>query len=251
MKPSSPHPSLCVSTLFAISGTSRAIADFLNAQVYLGYRAHVHSLHADILEAFDRAREILSIINSAELALDHLLWEFGHCLSAVADSEDPLDPVDLWADKLCEAFEDQAGPDVECFSKVIKGKVTPLLDSSSLMITDTLSISIRDLKLLLQPSAPPPLMPKYKFLAQDVLGLFSLSPLTSLFGSSAVSGLAKTYTNNDIKGLCQSPSARQNTSGLPSMHVNEFELNTSSPIIEPTISHLVEAFGLVPPFNPA
>ncbi|KAL4063900.1 hypothetical protein J3A83DRAFT_4286109, partial [Scleroderma citrinum] len=63
-------------------------------------------------------------------------------------------------------------------------------------------------------------MPKYKFLAQDVLGLFSLSPLTSLFGSSAVSGLAKTYTNNDIKGLCQSPSARQNTSGLPSMHVN-------------------------------
>ncbi|KAL4071467.1 hypothetical protein V8B97DRAFT_1960005 [Scleroderma yunnanense] len=49
----------------------------------LGCRVHVHSLpelHADILEAFDRAREILSIIDSAKLALDRLLWEFGHCL---------------------------------------------------------------------------------------------------------------------------------------------------------------------------
>ncbi|KAL4064239.1 hypothetical protein V8B97DRAFT_1988476, partial [Scleroderma yunnanense] len=46
---------------------------------------------------FDREREILSIFDSAELALDRLLWEFGHCLSAIADSEVPLDPVDLWA----------------------------------------------------------------------------------------------------------------------------------------------------------
>ncbi|KAL4062643.1 hypothetical protein J3A83DRAFT_4308065 [Scleroderma citrinum] len=94
-------------------------------------------------------------------------------------------------------------------------------------------------------------MPKHKSPAQDVLGLFSLSPLTVLLQSSAVSGLAKTYTKNDFKGLCQTPSARQNTSRLPSTHVDEFELNTSSPITEPTISQVDRAFGLATPFNPA
>ncbi|KAL4077365.1 hypothetical protein J3A83DRAFT_4212922, partial [Scleroderma citrinum] len=72
-----------------------------------------------------------------------------------------------------------------------------------------------------------------------------------LLQSSAVFRLAKTYTKNDFKGLCQTPSARQNTNRLPSMHVDEFELSTSSPITESTISHVVKAFCLAPPFNPA
>ncbi|KAL4064238.1 hypothetical protein V8B97DRAFT_1988472 [Scleroderma yunnanense] len=84
------------------------------------------------------------------------------------------------------------------------------------MITDTLSTSIRDLRLLLQPSVPPPSMPKHKSYAQDVLGLFSLFLLTALLQLSAVSGLAKPYTKNDFKDLCQTP----NTSQLPSMHIN-------------------------------
>ncbi|KAL4076344.1 hypothetical protein J3A83DRAFT_4411043 [Scleroderma citrinum] len=310
MNPSFPHPSLCVSTLSAIPGASQAIADmmtaFLNARVY-SYSllelvrllasssvftdpsvnlvialtfirgVSIPELHADISEAFDHAREILATIDSAELALDRLLWEFGHCLFAIADPEDPLDPIDLRAivstlhwlcerlpgpsdlpglswdkwDKLCEAFEDQAGPEVEGFSKVVKGKLTPLPDSSSptRMISDTLSMSIRDLELLLQPSVPVPSTPKRKSPAQDVLGLVALSPPTALLRSPAISGLTKTYTKNDFRELRQTPSARQNTSRLPSMHVDEFEFNTSSPIIEPTIGHPVEAFGLAPPFN--
>ena len=53
-------------------------------------------LHADISEAFDRAWEILSvIIDSTTLALGRLLSEFGHCMSAIANSEDFSDAVDI------------------------------------------------------------------------------------------------------------------------------------------------------------
>ena len=34
-----------------------------------------------------------SSIYSAALELDRLLWEFGYCLSAIVNSEEPLDPV--------------------------------------------------------------------------------------------------------------------------------------------------------------
>ena len=281
MSPSCPHHSLCLQALSVIPGASRTIADvmtaFLNARVY-SYSLQefvrllasstlftdssvniaialtfirgvsVPELHADISEAFDRAREILSTIDSAALALDRLLWEFGYCLSAIANSEEPLDPVDIRAivlalhwlceklpgpsdlpglswdkwDTLCEAFENQATPEVEGFSKAIKGKLTPLPDSSmpTRMISDTVSMSTRDLEVLLQPSVPVPSTPKRKSPAQDVLGLVALSPPTALLRSPAISGLTKTYTRNDFRELRQTPSARQNTSRLPSMHVD-------------------------------
>jgi len=282
MSPSSSHGGLCLlERIYAIPGAGQAIADvmaaFLNARVY-SYSllefvrllasstvftdpsvnlvialtfirgVSVPELHADISEAFDHAREILSTIDSAALALDRLLWEFGHCLSAIANSEDPLDPVDLRAivstlhwlceklpgpsdlpglswdkwDTLCEAFENQVVPELEGFSKIIKGKLTPLPDSSSptRMISDTISLSIRDLDLLLQPSVPVPSTPKRKSPAQDVLGLVALSPPTALLRSPAISGLTKMYTRNDFRELRQTPSARQNTSRLPSMHVD-------------------------------
>ena len=281
MSPSSSHGSLCMSALYAIPGAGQAISDvmaaFLNARVY-SYSLlefvrllasssvfidpsvnlvialtfirgiSVPELHADISEAFDHAREILSTIDSAALALDRLLWEFGHCLSAIANSEDPIDPVDLRAivstlhwlceklpgpsdlpglswdkwDTLCEAFENQAAPEVEGFSKTIKGKLTPLPDSSSptRMISNTVSMSTRDLELLLQPSVPVPSTPKRKSPSQDILGLVALSPPTALLRSPAISGLTKMYTRNDFRELRQTPSARQNTSRLPSMHVD-------------------------------
>jgi hypothetical protein len=41
-----------------------------------------------------------------------------------------------------------------------------------------------------------------------------------LLRSPAVTGLTKTYTANDFRVLRQTPSARQNTSRLPSTHVD-------------------------------
>ncbi|EAU84430.1 hypothetical protein CC1G_01426 [Coprinopsis cinerea okayama7 len=51
----------------------------------------------------------------------------------------------------------------------------------------------------------------------DILGTV-ISPPTALLRSPAATGLTKTYANNDFRQLRQVPSARLNTSRLPSMH---------------------------------
>ena len=117
-------------------------------------------------------------IDNTALALDRLLWEFGYYLSAIANflsrrysghrfgpalalQELPrfLRPPGLLWDKqdtLCEAFENQVTPEIESFSKVIKGKLTPLPDSSmpTRMISGTVSMDTRDLELCYGPPCP-------------------------------------------------------------------------------------------------
>jgi len=56
--------------------------------------------------------------------------------------------------------------------------------------------------------------------ARGVLDMVTVSPPTALLRSPAVTGLTKTYTANDFRALRQIPSARQNTSRLPSTHVD-------------------------------
>ncbi|KAI6018277.1 hypothetical protein EDC04DRAFT_468561 [Pisolithus marmoratus] len=238
----------------------------------------VPQIHSDVVEAFERAQAALSAVDDVDLDLDRLLWEFGHCLSTVVERMDDLQPSDLRAilstlswlceklpgpsdlpgvsrdewDKLCNAFGDKATPETDGFLNTVKGKLTPLPDSFSptTVIPQTACISVRDLETLLEPSAPVPSTPKRKSQVQDVLGLVALSPPTALLRSPAISGLTKMYTKNDFRELRQTPSARQNTSRLPSMHVDEFQLSTSSPIIEPSvIGHPVEMIPLGPPFN--
>ncbi|KAJ2917473.1 hypothetical protein MD484_g2906, partial [Candolleomyces efflorescens] len=51
----------------------------------------------------------------------------------------------------------------------------------------------------------------------DILGTI-ISPPTALLRSPAATGLTKTYANNDFRQLRQAPSARLNTSRLPSTH---------------------------------
>ncbi|KAI6040458.1 hypothetical protein EDC04DRAFT_2894185 [Pisolithus marmoratus] len=233
---------------------------------------------SDVVEAFERAQAALSAVDDVDLNLDRLLWEVGHCLSTLVERMDGLQPSDLQAilstlswiceklpgpsdlpglsrdewDKLCNAFGDKATPETDGFLNIVKGKLTPLPDSFSptTVIPQTACISIRDLETLLEPSAPVPSTPKRKSQVQDVLGLVALSPPTALLRSPAISGLTKMYTKNDFRELRQTPSARQNTSRLPSMHVDEFQLSTSSPIIEPSvIGHPVEMIPLGAPFN--
>ncbi|KAK0243203.1 hypothetical protein EDD85DRAFT_947346 [Armillaria nabsnona] len=54
---------------------------------------------------------------------------------------------------------------------------------------------------------------------QDILGLV-ISPPNALLHSPQATTLTKTYANNDFRELRQVPSARQNTSRLPSTHVD-------------------------------
>ena len=57
--------------------------------------------------------------------------------------------------------------------------------------------------------------------ARGVLSsMVTVSPPTALLRSPAVTGLTKTYSANDFRALRQTPSARQNTSRLPSTHVD-------------------------------
>lgn len=85
-------------------------------------------------------------------------------------------------------------------------------------LSDTVELSVHDLEDILCQHTPTPSTPPRRALNQDVFGLISVSPPT-LLRSPAVTGLTKTYLNNDFRQLRQS-SARANTSRLPSMHVD-------------------------------
>ena len=78
---------------------------------------------------------------------------------------------------------------------------------------------MRAIEDLLRQPTPEPSTPPRKALNQDVLSLVAISP-PALIRSPAATGLTKTYLNNDFRQLRQAPSARQNTSRLPSMHVD-------------------------------
>ncbi|EIW76295.1 hypothetical protein CONPUDRAFT_158322 [Coniophora puteana RWD-64-598 SS2] len=115
-----------------------------------------------------------------------------------------------------------------------------------------------------RPSTPPPRKTRSSP-GKDVLGLATLSPPTAVLRSPAAAlsyaGLTKTYTRNDFRALRQLPSARQNTSRLPSMHVDDFEQSASvagsSPVLQPQpvggVSVSPEGpsgYGILgPPFN--
>jgi hypothetical protein len=99
-------------------------------------------------------------------------------------------------------------------------KDSPAVGPSTLL-PDTIELSVEDMEDLLKPKeAMLPSTPLRKQLNQDVLSLVAISPPTALIRSSASTGLTKTYMNNDFRQLRQTPSARQNTSRLPSMHVD-------------------------------
>ena len=67
---------------------------------------------------------------------------------------------------------------------------------------------------------PPPGTPPLRPQAQDaVIGMANISPSTIL-RSPLVTGLTKTYVKNDFRQLRQGNQIRQNTSRLPSMHVD-------------------------------
>lgn len=290
---SSAHSTMCITTICTVPEASGAFTDtitsMLSARLHSTYLVQITrtltssplltdptlrfavaltlirsisvvELGIGIGEMFDTIRSMLSTVGEAELALDRLLWEFGHCLSSIAGSGNSFDSLDVqsvvraldWLcdklpgpsdlpglswdkwDKLCEVFQNGVLPDMYPALKGIKGKLTPLPDSSlpTTLIPDArvhpLAVSIHALEEVLQPPAPVPSTPMRKRGSgslppgrdRDVLGLVALSPPTALLRSPAISGLSKTYTKNDFRELRQTPSARQNTSRMPSLHVD-------------------------------
>ncbi|KAJ3551729.1 hypothetical protein NM688_g4538 [Phlebia brevispora] len=91
---------------------------------------------------------------------------------------------------------------------------------SPVLLPESIELTVQDIEDLLHVHTPTPSTPPRKALNQDVLSLVAISPPTALIRSPASTGLTKTYFNNDFRQLRQTPSARQNTSRLPSMHVD-------------------------------
>ncbi|KAJ6458661.1 hypothetical protein C8R47DRAFT_1162997 [Mycena vitilis] len=89
---------------------------------------------------------------------------------------------------------------------------------ASVELPNRLELSLQDIESLLHPMLSPPSTPKNASNTPDILGVVT-SP-ARLLRSPAATGLTKTYANNDFRLLRQAPSARLNTSRLPSMHVD-------------------------------
>lgn len=85
-----------------------------------------------------------------------------------------------------------------------------------------LDLSLDNWERLLSPPGRAPSTPKRRSPAHtaEMLGMITVSPPNALLRSPEVRGLTKTYSNNDFRELRQQSSARQNTSRLPSRHVD-------------------------------
>ncbi|OJA20423.1 hypothetical protein AZE42_10774 [Rhizopogon vesiculosus] len=230
------------------------------------------------MNIFGLVSAVLETTEEKDRDPERLLWEVGHALGAIVDSSDNLDNLDsesvvntlllldspsqsdlhgLTSDqwgKLCSHLETSLPLNMLPMLPIIKGfqpSPSPLPTIS--IIPSSITLPFYDLVSLLQPHAPLPSTPppKHKSLNQaGILGLVALSPPTALLRSPATRGLTKTYTRNDFRELRQLPSARQNTSRLPSMHVDDFvqvEM-ASSPLIQPVVP-AGDMLQLSPPFT--
>lgn len=229
------------------------------------------------MNAFGLISAVLETTDEKDRDPERLLWEVGHALGAVVESNDSLSSLDSesvvntlllldspsqsdlhgltseqWV-KLCTHLETSLPANMLPMLPIIKGfHPSPSSPPTISFLPSTLTLPVYDLISFLQPPAPLPSTPppKRKSPSQDVLGLVAISPPTAVLRSPAVTGLTKTYTRNDFRELRQLPSARQNTSRLPSMHVDDFlqvEMS-SSPLAQP-VAPSGDMLNLSPSFN--
>ncbi|KAI0796234.1 hypothetical protein BC629DRAFT_1581693 [Irpex lacteus] len=125
---------------------------------------------------------------------------------------------------LSEKFKLQLQPDRQSTLDILQARFKfPAQEGvarSPIDLPNTLKLSVQDLEDLFREPTPAPFTPPKRVLNQDALSTVTISPPTAVIRSPAATGLTKTYLNNDFRQLRQAPSARQNTSRLPSMHVD-------------------------------
>lgn len=196
---------------------------------------YVYVAHAVLIECpsdslTDVADEISSLLHSLEssgyigkddlaTALVGLLEWFAEVEGATLAGYDTNSLGELFA-KLEESLDPEKREALAQLSSAFKftDDITPV--HAPTILPDTISLGLQDLEDLLRPKAAPPTTPPRKSMSQDILALVAISPPTAVIRSPAATGLTKTYSNNDFRQLRQAPSARQNTSRLPSMHVD-------------------------------
>ncbi|KAK0190531.1 hypothetical protein F5146DRAFT_1121051 [Armillaria mellea] len=178
-----------------------------------------------------------------------LRQELGLSMSALARAVDTLDPdvakslismlewVTLQGDKsftilsgvtpdefwsLHERMVEKCPADKAEFLAGLRSQITfdedEIIVPPSIKLDTNVELSIPEIHALFQSAVveEPPSTPKGTNV-QDILGLV-ISPPNALLHSPQATTLTKTYANNDFRELRQVPSARQNTSRLPSTH---------------------------------
>lgn len=201
------------------------------------------------------ALRLLKELSAESIDEDRLQREMGGAFSAVSDSESTLAGFDeesaeailsalQWLPerdlanvtgvgndpfvKLCSSMLEILSPGRTDDLEIVRAKFKASEEipaataeaTSQLPLADHIELSLQALESFLQPPIPVPSTPPHNPQNQDILGLVTLSPPTALLRSPSTTGLTKTYFNNDFRQLRQQPSARQNTSRLPSMHVD-------------------------------
>ncbi|KAF7432708.1 hypothetical protein PC9H_004650 [Pleurotus ostreatus] len=207
------------------------------------------------------SRPLLSILQewNSTLHLDILRRELGHTLMAYAFPEATLEHISLETSEsilsILEWMIEQNEPKLLALTGVTNTQYIRLCDRMYQLLpysrADTLHdvrsrfyveepsngvlsepkqllsspvLSINDIQEALQPMRlETPQTPTRR--TPDVLGSI-VSPPAALLRSPAATGLTKTYSNNDFRQLRVTPTARQNTSRLPSMHVDVGILRT-------------------------
>jgi len=139
-----------------------------------------------------------------------------------------------------ELLQSKIAPSSQCPAEFIN--VTQLPSALSYSFAE-----IHDIVHQVADAQPPPGTPPLKPQAQDgVIGMANISPSTIL-RSPLVTGLTKTYLKNDFRQLRQGNQTRQNTSRLPSMHVDDFEDTATSPTLGTVQTPLMTGESSLPP----
>jgi hypothetical protein len=212
------------------------------------YRAVQH--HGDLSDTFGLTLRLLDTLPAEHTGMHAVRLEMGHAIATlgqlenlnenIADivlstlewlSEQPdatlkgitADGFSSLCDQLSRVLQSQrTGNMPAVVSKVTVQPSSPAHSPVTLRLPQTLSLSLDSVSDLLRPPLQIPSTPKRTTASEEVFNLVTVSPPTALLRSPAVvTGLTKTYLNNDFRQLRSSPSStRQNTSRLPSMHVD-------------------------------
>jgi len=149
--------------------------------------------------------------DDAKLALDLMIWLYEQSV--------PLrESTSAAFTRLCDGMSNVLAEDKRTILNDMRSKL--LVDDAESMSAPLVELpnTFDSLGDLLNPTAlATPSTPKKKSPTPEIFGPM-LSPATAILRSPAATGLTKTYNANDFRDLRQAPSARQNTSRLPSMH---------------------------------
>lgn len=200
-----------VSNLHPIPNLLKKLPEERLAEMRPEIGAMANALVPTLMVDLQLATEVVGILETTTERIQDPVELPGLTGSHLSDIFENINPeiapekIELLQSKIAPSFQHPAG-----YANITQ--LPPALSSSFSEIHDIIH-QVAD-------AQPPPGTPPPGPQAQDaVIGMANISPSTIL-RSPLVTGLTKTYVKNDFRQLRQGNQTRQNTSRLPSMHVD-------------------------------